>query len=65
MDLSEIMNAEARRIYETKKRELEIGDDATIKQVGEGKDIIGLLSQYSVASSSYYQGLDAVIYSAS
>ena len=44
MDLSETMNAEARHIYETKRRLLEQDGDATIKQVGEGKDIIGLLS---------------------
>ena len=58
MDLSETMNAEARRIYETKKRQLELGDDATVKQVGDGKDIIGLLSKYNAAPPSYYQGPD-------
>ncbi|KAI9458423.1 cytochrome P450 [Lactarius psammicola] len=51
MDLSETLNAEARRIYETKKRLLELGDDATVKQVGEGKDIISLLMQASAADS--------------
>ena len=43
IDLSETLNANARRIYETKKRLLELGDDATVKQVGNGKDIISLL----------------------
>ena len=38
------MNANAREIYETKKRLLESGDGATVKQVGDGKDIISLLS---------------------
>ncbi|KAI9458422.1 cytochrome P450 [Lactarius psammicola] len=51
MDLSETMNAEARRIYETKKRLLELGDDATVKQVGEGKDILGLLMRACAAES--------------
>ncbi|KAI9458421.1 cytochrome P450 [Lactarius psammicola] len=51
MDLSEAMNAEARSIYKTKKTLLELGDDATVKQVGEGKDIISLLMQGYVAES--------------
>lgn len=53
MDLAETMNAGARRIYRTKKRLLESGDDVTVKQVEDGKDIIGLLSTYHAASSSY------------
>ena len=65
MDLSETMSVEAKRIYETKKKQLELGDDATIKQVGEGKDIIGLLGKYNAASSSQHRGPDVVIYSAS
>ena len=63
MDLSETMNAEARSIYKTKKRLLELGDDATVKQVGEGKDIISLLSTYDAASFST-KDPDLVIYSA-
>ncbi|KAI9458417.1 cytochrome P450 [Lactarius psammicola] len=51
MDLSEILNAEARRIYETKRRLLELDDDATVKQVEEGKDILGLLMRASAAES--------------
>jgi hypothetical protein len=50
MDLSETLNAEARHIYETKKRLLEQDDDATVKQVGEGKDIFGVLSTYDTTS---------------
>ena len=50
MDLSETLNAEARQIYEAKKRLLEQDDDATVRQVGEGKDIFGLLSTYDTAS---------------
>ncbi|KAF8264768.1 cytochrome P450 [Lactarius quietus] len=49
MDLAETLNAEARRIYESKRRLLELGDDATVKQVEESKDIIGLLSGYQTA----------------
>ena len=50
MDLSETLNAEARQIYEAKKRLLEQDDDATVRQVGEGKDIFGLFSTYDTAS---------------
>lgn len=52
MDLAETLNAEARRVYETKKKLLELGDDATVHQVGEGKDIISILSTYSTESLS-------------
>jgi hypothetical protein len=38
------MHANARDIYETKKRLLESGDNATVKQIGDGKDIVSLLS---------------------
>jgi len=44
IELTETMHANARDIYETKKRLLESGDSATVKQVGDGKDIISLLS---------------------
>jgi hypothetical protein len=52
LDLAETLNSEARRVYETKKKLLELGDDATVKQVGEGKDILSILSTYSTASFS-------------
>ncbi|KAI9440829.1 cytochrome P450 [Lactarius indigo] len=51
MDISETMNTEARRIYEMKKRLLELGDDATVKQIGDGKDILSLLMQACVTES--------------
>jgi hypothetical protein len=44
IELTDLMNANASEIYETKKRLLESGDSATVKQVGDGKDIISLLS---------------------
>ena len=52
MDIVETLNAEARRVYETKKKLLESGDDETVKQVGEGKDIFGVLSRYHTKSFS-------------
>ncbi|KAI9440830.1 cytochrome P450 [Lactarius indigo] len=51
MDLSEILNAEARRIYESKMKLLELDDDATVKQVEDGKDILGILMRASAAES--------------
>jgi len=39
------------QIYETKKKLLEQEDDATVRQVGEGKDIFGLLMRASAAES--------------
>ena len=44
MKLVDSINANARDIYETKKGLLGSGDDTTVKQVGDGKDIISLLS---------------------
>jgi hypothetical protein len=42
--LADRINAHARGIYETKAKLLQLGDDAAIKQVGDGEDIISLLS---------------------
>jgi hypothetical protein len=47
IDLAEILNASARGIYETKKRSLELGDEDTVKQIGDGKDLLES-SVYSV-----------------
>ncbi|KAI9442924.1 cytochrome P450 [Lactarius indigo] len=47
MDLAETLNSKSRGIHETKKRLLELGDDATVKQVGDGKDILSLLMRAS------------------
>ncbi|KAI0247114.1 cytochrome P450, partial [Lactifluus subvellereus] len=49
--LADIMNVNSRGIYETKKRLLESGDDATVKQAGDGKDIISLLMQANATAS--------------
>ncbi|KAH9994081.1 cytochrome P450 [Russula compacta] len=49
--LVEVMDDNARDLYETKKRLLESGDIATVKQVGDGKDIISLLMQANAATS--------------
>lgn len=52
MDLAETLNAEAMQMYEAKKKLLEQDDDTTVRQVGEGKDIFGLLSTCDTASST-------------
>ncbi|KAH8986065.1 cytochrome P450 [Lactarius hatsudake] len=49
MDLAETLNSKSRDIYEAKKRLLELGDDTTAKQVGDGNDIISLLMRASSA----------------
>jgi len=48
MDLAETLNSKSRDIHEAKKRLLELGDDATVRQVGDGKDLISLLMRASV-----------------
>jgi cytochrome P450 len=48
MDVTETLNSRSRDILETKKRLLESGDDATVRQVGDGKDIISLLLRASM-----------------
>ncbi|KAI9443764.1 cytochrome P450 [Lactarius psammicola] len=48
MVLAEILNSKSRSIHATKKRLLELGDDATVRQVGDGKDIISLLMRASL-----------------
>ena len=51
MDIAETLNSMSRDIHETKKGLLELGDDATVKQVGDGKDIISILSAYNTPLS--------------
>jgi hypothetical protein len=42
--LADRINAHARGIYEAKTKLLQLGEDATVNEVGDGKDIISLLS---------------------
>ncbi len=65
MDITETINSKSRGILETKKRLLELGDDATVRQVGDGKDIISLLSAYNTSRIQIRDLPDVVIYSAS
>jgi len=51
MELVEIMSVNAKDIYKAKKRLLDSGDSATVKQVGDGNDIISVLMQANVAAS--------------
>ncbi|KAH9055229.1 cytochrome P450 [Lactarius vividus] len=55
MDLAETLNSKSKSIHEAKKRLLELGDDATVKQVGDGNDIISLLVRASLAGSEDIQ----------
>lgn len=51
VSLAETMNSKSRGIHDKKKRLLELGDDATVRQVGDGQDIISLLIRASKARS--------------
>ena len=44
IELTDITKANAREIYEAKKRLIESGNSTTVKQVGDYKDITSLLS---------------------
>ncbi|KAI9461548.1 cytochrome P450 [Lactarius psammicola] len=48
MDIAETLDSKSRGIHETKKKLLELGDDATVRQVGDGNDIISILMRASV-----------------
>ena len=63
MDIAETLNSISWGVYESRKRLLELGDDATIRQVGDGKDIISILSAYDTVFSDHKPEL--TIYSAS
>ena len=47
MEIAETLNSKSRGVHERKKRLLELGDDATVRQVGDGRDIISILSAYN------------------
>lgn len=42
----DIMDAQSRDIFAKKKEALARGDDAVVKQVGQGKDIMSILREY-------------------
>ena len=43
-----VMDHTSRHVFDSKKRALEMGDEAVLKQVGEGKDITSVLRTYSL-----------------
>ena len=44
-DVIDTLARKTREVYYEKKRALEEGDNAVVHQVGEGKDILSVLSQ--------------------
>ena len=46
------LNRRSIEIYEAKKRALEEGDEAVTKQIGEGRDIMSILSVYMLPRPS-------------
>ena len=44
----DVMDHTSRHVFDSKKRALEMGDEAILKQVGEGKDILSVLRTCSL-----------------
>ena len=55
IDLAEIMNTCAKGIYETKKRLLELDDEETVKKIGNGKDVLSVLSACETHRNSIFE----------
>jgi hypothetical protein len=45
-DIVDVLNTTAVGIFEEKKKALEEGDEAVARQIGEGNDIMSILSAY-------------------
>ena len=45
-DIVDVLNTTAAGIFEEKKKALEEGDEAVAHQIGEGNDIMSILSAY-------------------
>lgn len=45
-DISDVMHRTSVEIFEGKKAAMKLGDEALEKQVGQGKDLISILSKY-------------------
>lgn len=68
-DIIDIMDKTSAEIFEGKKRALEEGDEAVSKQVGQGKDMMSILSTsinilssiylpFGIFSESQHEGLE-------
>lgn len=51
--ISDAFDQTSRTILQRKKDALALGDEAVSKQVGEGKDIMGVLREYNSRMSSF------------
>ena len=51
MEISDTLDRTIRQILESKKAALAAGDEAVTSQIGEGKDIISVLSTSSLSKS--------------
>jgi len=57
MEISDVLDEQSRRIFEEKKLAMKQGDEAVLRQIGEGKDILSRLStifSYEACSLSYF-----------
>ena len=46
-DIVDVMDEQSRNIYQGKKAALEKGEEAVVQQIGEGRDIMSILSKKS------------------
>ena len=44
-DIVNVMSKQSRHIYQSKKAALEKGEEVVVQQIGEGKDIMSILSK--------------------
>lgn len=58
--LTDIMEETSKTIFYSKKAALEKGDDAVALQVGEGRDIMSVLSKYSLQCFAQYENINNV-----
>lgn len=45
--IAEVLESQSREIFHAKKAALAQGEDAVVRQVGEGKDIMSILCKFS------------------
>ena len=53
-EIVDVMDRTSTEVFEQKKKALQAGDEAVTKQVGEGKDIMSILCEFSISQSSLF-----------
>lgn len=52
IDATEVMDETSKKVFYHKKEALEKGDDAVVHQMGEGRDIMSILSKTDIPFST-------------